>query len=99
METLITSEMISQQTTCGVPENIEIVNDMETKLTQSKEQIEIMQTRKNLMPAWKVYFKYFSSQKWFIPKVLSKEGQRQEPQPQESQSHSLSQHILLQPKP
>ena len=57
METSITSEMISQQTICEDPENIEIVNDMEPKLTQSKEQMEIEQTRKNLIQAWKVYFK------------------------------------------
>ena len=63
METSITSKMISQQTICGDSENIEIANDMEPKLTQSKEQTEIMQTRKNVMQAWKVYFKCFSSQK------------------------------------
>ena len=63
METSITSETISQQTICGDLENIEIVNDMEPKLTQSKDQMEIEQTRKNLIHAWKFYFKYFSSQK------------------------------------
>ena len=36
METSITSETILQQTICGDPENIEIVNDMEPKLTPSK---------------------------------------------------------------
>ena len=46
METSITSEMISQQTICGDPENIEIANDIEPKQTQSKEKMsEIMQTR------------------------------------------------------
>ena len=49
--------MISQQTICGDPENIEVINDIELKLTQIKEQVEIEQTRKNLMQAWKVYFK------------------------------------------
>ena len=63
METSIVSETISQQNICGDPENIEIVNDMEPKLTQSKEQTEIEQTRKILIQAQKVYFKYFSSQK------------------------------------
>ena len=63
METSITSETIPQQTICGDSENIEIVNDMEPKLTQSKDQMEIEQTRKNLLQALKVYFKYFSSQK------------------------------------
>ena len=37
METSITSEVVSQQTICGDPENIEIANDTEPKLTQSKE--------------------------------------------------------------
>ena len=54
METSITSEMISQRTICGDPENpnqdcefIEMVNDTELKQTQSKEQMtEITQTRK-----------------------------------------------------
>ena len=63
METSITSETISQQTICGDPENIEITNDTEPKLTQSKEQMEIEQTRKNLMNAWEVYFKYLSPQR------------------------------------
>ena len=46
METSITSETISQQTRYGEPEHlskdcelIEIVNDNEPKLTQSKEQM------------------------------------------------------------
>ena len=63
METLITSEMILQQTICGDSENVEMFNDMESKLTQSKEQMEIDQTRKNLIQARKVYFKYCLSQK------------------------------------
>ena len=41
MQTSITSETISQQTICGESENIEILNDTEPKLTQSKEQMEI----------------------------------------------------------
>ena len=64
--------MISQQTICGDLENIEIANDVEPKLTQSKEQIEIMQTKKNLMQTWKVYFKYFSSQKMACTKSTMK---------------------------
>ena len=71
METSITSEMIPQQTICGDPENpnqdhefIEIANDTELNQTQSKElKTEIEQTRKNLIQAWKVYFKYLSSQR------------------------------------
>ena len=59
----MTSETISQQAICGESENIEIVNDTEPKLTQNKEQIEIEQTRKNLVNAWEVYFKYLSSQR------------------------------------
>ena len=54
METSITSEMILQQPICGDPENIEISNDTEPKLTQSKEQMDIEQTRNNLMQAWEV---------------------------------------------
>ena len=50
----------SQQTICGDPENIEIAKDTEPKLTQSKEQMEIEQTRENLMQAWEGYFKYLS---------------------------------------
>ena len=63
METSITSEMVSQQTICGDPENIEVANDTEPKLTQSKGQMKIEQTRKNLMNAWEIDFKYLSSQK------------------------------------
>ena len=63
METSITSETISQQTICRESENIEIANDTDPKLNQSKDQMEIEQTRKNLMQAQEVYFKYFSSQK------------------------------------
>ena len=72
METSITSEMISQQTICGDLETIEIANDMEPKLTQSKEQMKIVQTRKNLMQAQKFYFKYFSSQKMACTKSTVK---------------------------
>ena len=63
METSITSEMVSQQTVCGYPGNIEIANDTEPKLIQSKEQMEIEHTRKNLMQTQEVYFKYLSSQR------------------------------------
>ena len=55
--------MISQQTICGDPENIKIANDTEPKINQSKDQTEIEQTKKNLMQAWKVYFKYLLSQR------------------------------------
>ena len=62
METSFTSETISQQTLCGVPEHlskdhklIEIANDNEPNQAQSNEQItEIEQTRKNLIKAWEV---------------------------------------------
>ena len=37
METSITSKTISQQTICGDLNNIEIANDTEPKLTQSRE--------------------------------------------------------------
>ena len=63
METSNTSEMVSQQSICADPENIEIANDTEPKLTQSKEQMEIEQTRKNIIQAQEVYFKYLSSQR------------------------------------
>ena len=69
METSITSETVSPQTICGDPENIEIANDTESKLTQSKEQMEIEQTRKNLMQAQEVYFKYLSSQRMACTKA------------------------------
>ena len=66
METSITSEMISQQTICGEPENPNqdhegIDNDNELKQAQSKEQMtEIEQTRKNLTHAREVCFNYLS---------------------------------------
>ena len=80
METSITNETISQQTICGDPENlnqdhecIEITNDTELKQTQNKEQMtEIKQTRKNLIQAWKAYFKYLSSQKMAFTKSTMK---------------------------
>ena len=96
METSITSEMISQQTICGDPENpnqyctsIEIANDTEPKKTQSKEQMtEIEQTRKNLIQAQKPYFKYLSSQKMAHTKSSMKgravKGDKSTPQPQPS---------------
>ena len=70
METSITSETISQQTICGESENIEIANDTDPKLNQSKDQMEIEQTRKNLMQAQEVYFKYFFSQKMAHTKAM-----------------------------
>ena len=50
METSIISEMVPQQTIRGDTEslNIEITNDMESNLTQSKEKMEIKQTKDNL---------------------------------------------------
>ena len=65
METSITSERVSQQTICGDPEslNLEITNDTESKQTQSKDQMEIEQTQKNLIKARDAYFKYFPSQR------------------------------------
>ena len=98
METSITSEMISQQTICGDPENpyqdhefIEIANDTEHKQAQSKEQVtEIIQTRTNLMQAWRAYFKYLSSWKMAHTKSSVKRGTVKEdksiPQPQPSSS-------------
>ena len=57
--------MVSQQTICGDPEslNLETINDTESKLTQSRDQMEIEQTQRNLMKARDNYFKYFSSQR------------------------------------
>ena len=66
--------MVSQQTICGDPENIEIANDTEPKLTQSKEHMEIEQTRKNLMETWEVYFKYLSSQRMAHTKSSLRRG-------------------------
>ena len=43
--------------------SLETTNDTEPKLTQSKDQIEMEQTEKNLMQAREVYFTYFSSQR------------------------------------
>ena len=71
METPITSEMISQQTICGEPENhnqdhefIEISNDNKLRQAQSKEQVtEIKQTRKKSNQCKEVYFYYFLPQK------------------------------------
>ena len=65
METSIISETISQQTICreSESENIEITNDVDPKLDQSKDLMEIEQTRINLMQAQKVYFEYLSSQR------------------------------------
>ena len=63
METSITSKTVSQQTISGDPGNIEVANDTSPKLTQSKGQMEIEQTRKTLMNVQEIYFKYLSSQK------------------------------------
>ena len=65
METSITSKTVSQQTICGdiYSLNLEITNDTESKLTQNKGQMEIELTRKNLVKAINVYFKYFPSQR------------------------------------
>ena len=95
MVTSITSEMVSQQTICGDPENIEIANDTEPKLTKSKEQMEIEQTRKNLMKAWKVYFKYLSSRRMAHTKSSVRrrvaEGEKSIVQTQPSNSPSEAQ--------
>ena len=65
METSITSETISQQTICreSESENFKITNDIDPKLDQSKDLMEIEQTRINLMQAQNVYFEYLSSQR------------------------------------
>ena len=57
--------MVSQQTICGDIEslNLEITDDMESRLTQNKDQIEIEQTWENLVKARDIYFKYFPSQR------------------------------------
>ena len=62
METSITSERVSQQTICGNPESLslEISKYTEPKLAQSKEKMEIEQTKNNLMQAREVYFRYYS---------------------------------------
>ena len=75
METSITSETVSQQIICGGPEslNLEIT---EPKLAQSKEKMEIEQTKNNLIQAWEVYFKYFPSQRMAHTKVLSNKEQQ-----------------------
>ena len=65
MEASITSKMVSQEAICGDIESLnqEITNDVESKLTQNKDQMEIEQTLENLVKARNVYFKYFSSQR------------------------------------
>ena len=67
METSITSETISQHTICRNLNNIEIANDKEPN--QSKEWMEIEQTRINLKNTRKVYFKYSSSQRMVCTKA------------------------------
>ena len=87
METSITSKMVSQQTICGDTEslNIEISNDMESSLTQSKEKTENEQTKDNLKQAREVYFKYFPSQKMAHTKAMVRKrammGVKTSPQP------------------
>ena len=101
METSITSEMIYQQTICREPENpnqdhevIEIDNDNELKQDQSKEQMtEIEQTRKNLIQAREIYFKYPPSQKMVHTKSSLRrkavKGDKFNPQPQPSSSSTV----------
>ena len=50
METSINSEMVSQQSICGDTESLnkEITSDTECNLTQSKEKMELEQTKDNL---------------------------------------------------
>ena len=66
METSITSETISQQTICGDLNNIEIANDTEPKLTQSREQMEIKKTRINVKNAREYTLNTFHLRKWHI---------------------------------
>ena len=72
METSITSKTVSQQTISGAPEslNLEIT---EPKLAQSKEKMEIEQTKCNLMQAIEVYFKYFPLQRMAHMKTTVKQ--------------------------
>ena len=70
METSITSETISQQTICGDPEPIEIANDTDPKLDQSKDQMGIEQTQINLKNAREIYFQYLLSQKMAHTKAM-----------------------------
>ena len=69
METSITSETISQQTICGDLNDIEIEDDTEPKLSQSREQMEIEQTKINLKNAREVYSKYSSSKRMACTKA------------------------------
>ena len=71
MKTSITSVTVSQQTICGDTEslNIEITNDTESNLTQSKEKTDIEQTKGNLRWAREVNFKYFPSQRMAYTKA------------------------------
>ena len=57
--------MVSQQTICGDTEslNIEITSEMECNLTQSKERMELEQTKDILKWAREIYFKYLPSQR------------------------------------
>ena len=59
MEMSITSEMISQQTTCGDNEGL----NLNTNMDSSKEQMELERIQNNLEKARKIYFKYFLLQR------------------------------------
>ena len=72
METSITSETVSQQTICGDPQSLNL-ETTEPKLAQSKEKMEIKQTKSNLMQAREVYFKFFPSQRIACTKATVKQ--------------------------
>ena len=57
METSITSETISQHTTCGDNEGLN------ANVENNKEPIELKQIQNNLNKAREIYFKYFPSQR------------------------------------
>ena len=65
MEPSITSETLSQQTSCRDNESldIEMTNDMQCNLTHSNEKTEHEQTKTNIKQAREVYFKGFPLQK------------------------------------
>ena len=62
---------MSQQTTCGDTESLDIenTNATECNLTHSKEKTELEQTKDNLKWAREVYFKYFPLQKMACTKA------------------------------
>ena len=84
--------MVSQPTICGDAENLslEITGYTETKLAQSKEKMEIMQIKNNLIRARGIYCKYFPSQKMVHTKVMVQKraimGIKTIPQPTQSKS-------------